>query len=184
MKSLAGTLLIAIPDLGDSNFFRAVVLMIEHSREGAVGVVLNRPGNMSLRKLWNALAAEIPVKRQDRVHIGGPVQGPILALHNEVDWSDSQVIDGVYLTMSGEKLNHLVADSSCQLKAFTGYSGWGPNQLESEIEAGGWLLYPAEPGHVFCDSVELWKDVCESVGNNIMLAGLSLNNVPYDAHWN
>ncbi len=184
MKSLAGKLLIAIPDLSDSNFFRTVVLLIEHSRDGAVGVVLNRPGNMPLKKLWSALAVGIQVKRRDCVHIGGPVQGPILALHDQVDGSDSQVIDGIYLTMSGDKLNHLVSDSNCKLKVFSGYSGWGPNQLESEIEGGGWLLHPAEPRHVFCDSAELWKDVCESVGNTVMFAGLSLNNVPHGADWN
>jgi putative transcriptional regulator len=184
MKSFAGQLLIAIPDLGDTNFFRTVVLLIEHTTDGAVGVVLNRPGNMTLKKLWNALAAEIPVKRLDFVHIGGPVQGPILALHNEGDWSDSQVIDGVYMTMAGEILNHLVSDTKCQLKTFTGYSGWGPNQLESEIKRGGWLLHPAEPRHVFCQSHELWKDVCESVGREIMFAGLALDTTPNNAHWN
>lgn len=184
MDSLTGKLLIAIPSLPDANFYRTVVFLIEHSDGGAIGVVLNRPANVRLDQLWDKLSPELSVERRDAVYIGGPVQGPILALHNQYALSETHVMDGVYMTMSGEKLNQLVMEPDCELKTFTGYSGWAPDQLESEIDRGGWLLLPAEPRHVFGDSEQLWKDVCAKVGDEIMLPAAVKKKSPGDPNLN
>jgi putative transcriptional regulator len=179
-----GKLLIAIPSLPDANFFRSVVFMIEHSDDGAIGVVLNRPANVRVDQLWEKLAPELDVERKESVYLGGPVQGPVLALHDNYAFSERSVIDGVYMTMSGEKLNQLVMEPNGKLKAFTGYSGWAPGQLEAEIERGGWLLASAEPKHVFGDCNELWKDVCAEVGDEIMLPIAVKNRVSGDPNLN
>ena len=169
MDSYSGQLLIAVPDLPDTNFFRTVVFMIEHTPDGAIGVVLNRPADVTLAELWDKLNSDTEVHRNAPVFHGGPVNGPVLALHNQMQFSDSHVMDGVYMTMASDQLNRLMSDDQGQVKVFSGYSGWAPNQLESEIERGGWLLLDANPDHVFGSSDELWKSVCDKVGNEIML---------------
>ena len=168
MDSLTGQLLIAIPELPDSNFFRSVVFMIEHSSEGAMGVILNRPSNVKLGEIWNQLDPNVNVERDDFVHLGGPVKGPIVGLHEQFQFNDNEVIDGVYMTMDSHRLNELVEESEFRFKAFSGYSGWGPNQLESEIEHGGWFVTGAKPGDVFYSSHDLWKHLCERVGQDIL----------------
>ena len=90
-ESYAGNLLIAVPDLPDTNFFRTVVFMIEHSEDGAIGVILNRPANVKLVDLWDELNSEITVQRNAPVFVGGPVNGPVLALHNQYMHSETPV---------------------------------------------------------------------------------------------
>ena len=171
-ESYAGNLLIAVPDLPDTNFFRTVVFMIEHSEDGAIGVILNRPANVKLVDLWDELNSEITVQRNAPVFVGGPVNGPVLALHNQYMHSETQIIDGVYMTMASDRLNRLMMDEGGDVKVFSGYSGWASNQLENEVAQGGWLLMDAQPNHVFGSPDELWKSVSRKVGNDIMLPGM------------
>jgi len=169
MDSQGGKLLIAVPDLSDSNFFRTVVLVIEHSADGAIGVVLNRPSEVKLACLWEGLDSDTHVERDGIVYIGGPVTGPLLALHDHYGFSDTRVIDGVYMTMASDQLNRLVGQKVGNLKVFSGYSGWAANQLDREIESGGGLLVDAKPSHVFDPRDQLWKSVCDHLGHEIML---------------
>lgn len=168
MTSSAGKLLIAIPELPDSNFYRTVVFVIEHSDEGAMGVILNRPTNVKLSELWEKLHFDSDVTSGDAVHLGGPVEGPVLALHDQLRISDVEVIEQVFMTMNGERLNELVMENKGRMKVFSGYSGWGPGQLEMEIESGGWLLTDAKPADIFDSSESMWKRVCEQFGQEIM----------------
>ena len=168
MKNLSGYLLVAIPELADENFFRSVVLLIHHSDEGASGVVLNRPSNHLVKDIW----AEIAGEESDcdaPIHIGGPVDGPMIALHRDADLSEVQIIEGVHLSMDCEKINQLVDLSEKDLRLYSGYSGWGPGQLENEMEHGGWLSMPASDDHVFGDEESLWKKVCQQIGNEILI---------------
>lgn len=170
MKSTTGKLLIAIPELPDSNFFRTVVFVIEHSDEGAMGVILNRPTNVKLSELWEKLQFETKVASDDAVHLGGPVEGPVLALHDQFRISDIEVIDSVFMSMASERLNELVTEEKVQMKVFSGYSGWGPGQLDMEIESGGWLLMDAHSKDIFDSSDTMWKRVCEQFGQDIMFS--------------
>jgi len=167
MKTLAGKLLIAIPYLHDINFYRTVVLLFQHSEDGASGVVLNRPSEVTVADVWSEVAST-PSHCQDLVNIGGPVEGPLIALHSSLVWAETPVIDGVYLSMGRENLNELVCQDVQSFKLFSGYSGWGPGQLESEIEQGGWLIHQADVDHVFDSPEGLWKQVCAQVGHSVL----------------
>ena len=174
MDSLTGQLLIAIPELPDSNFYRSVVLLIEHGPDGAMGVILNRPTDVTLSEMWKQLDPEISVERdQDFVYVGGPVKGPILGLHEQSSFSDKEVIGGICLSMESQRLNEL-AQEDVRLKIFTGYSGWGPSQLEAEIESGGWFVTDAKATDVFQSADNLWKNLCERVGQDI-LSSIGIN---------
>lgn len=167
MDSLAGNLLIAIPDLHDANFFRTVVLLFHHDDEGASGVVLNRPSDVTVAKVWDEVARE-PTDCQEFVNIGGPVDGPLIALHASLALAETPVVEGVFLSMGRDKLNRLVNQSVQRFKIYSGYSGWGPGQLESEIKQGGWLTVPADSDQVFDSPDGLWRRVCSQVGNDIL----------------
>ncbi len=184
MDSVAGKVLIAIPDLPDSNFFRTVVFVMEHTVEGAMGVILNRPMNLDVPKLWAKLDPEVEVHRSEAVFLGGPVDGPVLALHDQYGFADEQVIPGVFMSMTTPRLNQLVVSGDAQLKVFSGYSGWGPEQLDMEIESGGWLVSEVEADDVFNNDEEFWKEICERYGQQTVFDNILPNNPKIDPNLN
>lgn len=177
MDTLRGQLLIAEPRLPDSNFFRTVVLVIEHTDQGASGLILNRPGNLQLSEVWDELS---PLGRDETIFVGGPVQGPLAILHDQIDHSEQPLIDGLHLSMKRENLHELLSDESARLRVFSGYSGWGPGQLEHEMQVGGWLTWPARPEHVFNESAQLYNSVCDSLGRDILFGESQPKHRPAD----
>jgi putative transcriptional regulator len=157
-----GRLLVATPVIGDPNFERTVILMIEHSDEGALGVVLNRATDVELPGRlpgWDALAAEPSV-----VFVGGPVQPDAvicLAAVNDpdpVEWWQPVVGDVGVVDLDHEPED--VAGALDRLRVFAGYAGWGPDQLEEELEAGAWFVVDAEPADVLAAEPDgLWQAV-------------------------
>jgi putative transcriptional regulator len=157
-----GRLLVASPMLGDPNFRRAVVLMIEHSPEGALGVVLNRPTENPVAHAlpgWEAPATDPGV-----VFTGGPVEeGKVLALgvlqqaRREPGWSGVVGRVGmVDLSSEPEDLEPVVE----QVRFFSGYAGWGAGQLEGEIAEGAWIVLDAtEADALTTDPADLWHAV-------------------------
>ena len=179
MESLVGHLLIAIPELPDSNFFRSVVLMLQHSEDGASGVVLNRPSNVTVAKVWDEISAEV-CNSDQTVNVGGPVEGPLIALHPSLALGEVQILPGLFMSLSRENLNQLVMQETHEFKIYSGYAGWGAQQLEFEIERGGWLTMNAEYEHVFESPDVLWKKVCAHVGHDIMLPHFGTKSLPND----
>jgi putative transcriptional regulator len=157
-----GKLLIAEPMLGDPNFDRTVVLMVDHTDEGALGVVLNRPTGLEVEAVlgeWSDLAASPGV-----LYLGGPVeQNGVLALARRrtvrplPGWSP--VLDDVgTLDLHGEPTE--LAGDVTGIRFFAGYSGWGPGQLESELADSAWLVVDAHPDDVFAADPDLmWRSV-------------------------
>jgi putative transcriptional regulator len=166
-ESLAGQLLIAAPGLLDPNFFRSVVLLIEHDSEaGAVGVVLNRRGDQdagaAIPELGAVLAAD------ERVHQGGPVQtDSVIALGEYLPGKmpdDAQVVGDVGV-LTGDLDIADLPELVGRARVFLGYAGWGPGQLEGELESEAWFVEPARPGDVFAEEpAALWRIVLERKG--------------------
>lgn len=182
MKSLAGHLLIAIPELADPNFFRSVVFLFQHDEVGASGVILNRPSSISVAEVWEEVS-DLPCDCQQMVNVGGPVEGPLISLHTSLVHGETQVIPGIFLSVDRDDLNAIVTQDMQQFQIYSGYSGWGTEQLENEIEVGGWLIMPADPEHVFASPDELWKQVCETFGQQILPANVS-KHLPPDPSMN
>jgi len=183
MESLRGHVLIAAPRLADGNFFRSVVLIVQHNKEGAFGLVINRPSRNRVADIWNALGVEdCPVDAP--LFIGGPCEGPIMALHNEPAHSEDEVLPGVHFCTHKEPLDELVSRGASPLKVIKDYSGWGPGQLEAEMEMGGWLTLPATSEIVFGDPDEVWTAVTRHVNADILTQGSRIKHVPKDASMN
>lgn len=175
--SRRGRLLVAEPTLQDPNFHRTVIYLIEHSADGALGLVLNRPGEIEVR---DAVPAWAPyVDGDTRVFLGGPVspegaiclarcrtEGPPAAgiLDEEEPDVDPHAAFRPITTSIG--VVNLHADPSdapagiSDLRVFAGYSGWEGGQLETELDVGGWYVVRADDDDVFTTSPEtLWRDV-------------------------
>ena len=151
-EGLKGKLLVATPALLDPNFFRTVVLMLEHTDDGAVGVVLNRPSEHELVSAlpdWEERAAAPSV-----LFVGGPVgPGTAICLGRVGDNEDIAVIDA---SRDPEEV------AAGEVRFFSGYAGWGAGQLEEEIDEGAWLVLEADPDDALDDDPEqLWSRVLE-----------------------
>jgi putative transcriptional regulator len=148
-SSLKGRLLVATPALFDPNFRRTVVLVGEHGEEGAMGLVLNRPSDVTVGEAVPPLA---PVAgAESRVHVGGPVQPEavlVLAEFTDPAAAATLVVGDIGFASSEGELDS-VGDSVRRARVFAGYSGWGPGQLEAELEEESWLVEPAEGVDLF-----------------------------------
>lgn len=185
MSSLAGFFLVAAPRLPDPNFLRSVVLMIQHSEEGAFGLVLNRPSNVRLVDVWEEATGQ-PCASRRPIYVGGPVEGPPMALHGRVDCGEQEVVPGVYFSADLDHLQQLLGGEGDgeSYRVFSGYSGWAPEQLEGELEAGGWMTIPATAELIFADDDELWKHISELIGLDILTSTLGMPHMPTDASLN
>jgi len=183
MQSLKGHFLVASPHLADQNFFRSVVLMIQHDEEGAFGVVLNRPTNSTVADLWE-LISQVPCENHDPVHVGGPVAGPLIALHSDLPHSEMEVTPGVYFASDKESIIQIVTKPQGFFRLFIGYSGWAAGQLDSELEAGGWLTERATREDIFSDHADLWNRVSRRIGLDILSPTIKRTWVPDDPSMN
>ena len=164
MESLRGQLLIAGPALVDPNFWRTVVLVGEHSEEGALGLVLNRASDTSVVEALPELA--LLADEMGAVHVGGPVQPSavvVLADFAETDNAESLVVDSVGFLPAEVEPDAL--GELRRARVYVGYAGWGPGQLDGELEEGSWIVEPALPDDVFTDDPDgLWSDVLRRKG--------------------
>ena len=163
--SLAGQLLIATPTIGDPRFAHTVILMVRHDKEGALGIVINRPvGERSIAALLEATGHDdADVAGIVRVFAGGPVQPELgFVLHSaEYRRAETVDVDGrVAMTASRQVLLDIGHSQGPEKSLFAlGYAGWGPGQLEGELANHNWFTTPEEPKLVFDDDRgNLWED--------------------------
>lgn len=169
MESLRGSLLVAGPSLVDPNFRRSVVLLGEHNDEGALGVVLNRPAPVSVGEAAPPLSDLVPPG--DPVYLGGPVQPESAVVLADVEHPDfaGLIVFGSIGFLMGE-VDGSRRQGIRRARVFAGYAGWGQGQLESEIDAGSWIIEPALPEDVFSGRPEkLWSEVLLRKGGKYAL---------------
>ena len=148
MDTLEGQLLIASPALNDPNFRRTVVLITEHSNDGAAGLVLNRPSPASVSELVPEL--EPLVEDEEQVWLGGPVQpNAVLVLGEFVDPDDAAVPLFGSLGFPALDDPEEVVPATTRRRVFAGYAGWGAGQLENEIKQNVWLTCEADEDLIF-----------------------------------
>jgi len=155
--------MVASPAMLDPNFHRTVVLLIEHGEEGALGVVLNRATEMPVGEplpAWHDHAAAPAV-----VFVGGPVQrSSAICLGRTTDPEGSVGFGPVFDGVGTVDLNEAPDDvpGVATVRVFAGHAGWGPLQLEDELDEGAWVVCDAWPGDVFDPEPDLlWDRVVE-----------------------
>jgi putative transcriptional regulator len=178
---LAPGLLVAMPQLLDPNFHRAVVLMVEHNEEGSFGLIINRPSSMSVSALLGALDMNWGGDNGAVVWTGGPVMptsgwvlheptarvgpgAPTLQSGLENDGTVS-FAPGIDLSTSPDKLRVIANAPPERTRFLLGYAGWGPGQLASEMARGSWLHADPDPDLIFeTPSDFLWETALRSLG--------------------
>lgn len=157
----AGNFLIAEKHLLDPNFSRTVVLLLEHDGDSSLGLVVNRRTSFPAGRLLPQVKGL--ADRDERIFIGGPVgaeQVWVLA-RGRTDGAE-EVVPGVWSTTSAVALDELAASGETEFRIFGGYAGWGPGQLQGEIERGDWRVLPATETLVFDKTPEtLWRRLYE-----------------------
>lgn len=179
---LTGRLLVAMPVLDDPAFSRAVVLLIDHDEDGALGIVLNRASEVPVSEATESLIDLIPAPGV--LFGGGPVEPDALVAighaHDGVGQVDTTIVKGLRLVdldsdpvIAGVELS--------QVRLFAGYAGWAPGQLEHEVWHGAWAVVDIEPSDVFTpDPENLWRDVLARQRGNVRL----IADYPADATLN
>jgi putative transcriptional regulator len=183
MKSLQGHFLVASPHLADTNFYKGVVLLIKHDDEGAFGLILNRPMESTVAEVWKLVGKE-DLDCPQPIFLGGPVSGPLVALHRLKAAAEAEVLPGVYFAAHKDKLQKLVRQTTKPYRFFTGYAGWAGGQLEEELTAGGWLTTKANKTVVFKSADDLWEQVTRTIGEGILSTAIKVKHVPKDPSLN
>jgi putative transcriptional regulator len=162
-----GRLLVAAPALEDPNFRRTVVLMLEHSPDGALGLVLNRPTPLVSREALPAGLADL-MPEDERVFQGGPVQPEAVILL--ADFEDASQAASIAFGSVGivDPETEIAGHGGVRaIRAFGGYAGWGAGQLERELAEDAWVDAPADAADVFTDDHRgLWSRVLERKGGS------------------
>jgi putative transcriptional regulator len=161
-ESLGGQLLIAAPSMGDY-FHRTVILVVEHSDQGAFGLVLNRPSETSVGEAAPELGELIG--GEHLLHVGGPVQpNAVTAIGEHADPGDAtKLIVGAVGMVDLDEPPDL-----SRVRVFAGYAGWGPEQLDGELEEEAWILEDAHPDDPFGED-DLWAQVLRRKGGEYAL---------------
>ena len=170
-----GRLIVATPDLEDPNFDGTVVLLLEHDPDGTVGVVLNRPSDLSVDEAMAGPPAD-DVDRWDdlvappsTVFVGGPVRpNAVVALALVTEVRDTELWEPIAGDLGVVRLGGGPVPEVGEidaLRVFAGYAGWGAGQLEGEIEAGAWFVVEGDPEDCFTpEPDQLWWQVLRRQG--------------------
>jgi putative transcriptional regulator len=163
LKPAKGRFLVASRQLLDPHFSQSVVLLIEYDRNGAIGVIINRPSKMKL----STVMPEIEELRQrpDTIYLGGPVannQLMLLIRTTNPPEESRLVFQDVHVSSSQKVIQRMLQNPEGEerFRVYAGYAGWAPGQLDNEIAAGGWYVLRADPEIVFDKSAaEIWPDL-------------------------
>ncbi|MEL7123204.1 MAG: YqgE/AlgH family protein [Bacteroidota bacterium] len=177
-----GKVLLAEPFMLDPNFKRSAVLLCEHSEEGSVGFIMNKPIKMRIDELMDGFP-----EFESEVLFGGPVQtDTIHYVHTVGELLDNSihVMNNIYWGGDFDKLKFLISSKLIQpkdIRFFVGYSGWSEGQLVDEIKSGSWILADMDTNYLFQDySKEMWQKVLEDKGNAYSV----IAHMPEIASWN
>jgi putative transcriptional regulator len=168
--SIAPGLLLAMPQLDDPNFARAVVLMVQHSDQGSFGLVLNRPSETPVIDVTAPMGMRWRGDPSAVIWVGGPVSPESGWLLHESTVSlpaegTLEVTEGISLSTSPENFRALVERPPRRMRFLAGYAGWGAHQLESELAQGAWLTADVTPEIVFDTPAErMWDVALRSLG--------------------
>jgi putative transcriptional regulator len=158
-----GVFLVASNQLRDPNFKETVVLLIDYGRDGAMGLVINRPSEVKLATIFPDIKGL--KERTDTLYVGGPVaanQMLLLVGTPLVPEASQKVTQGVYLSSSWKVLERLLKNEAKdeKFRIFAGYAGWAPNQLDFEKKRGDWLVLKADAEAIFNKKPsEIWQEL-------------------------
>ncbi len=183
-NDFVGQVLISSPQLTDSSFQQTLILPISVSGGKVMGVVLNRLTTMTIKEAWQESVGQECLS-EELLYVGGPISGPIMALHTFEMWGDKKIAEGVYFSTEAPNLITLVnVVNEGSICFYIGYAGWEPGQLEREMLAGFWFQSICDRKYIFRDSPDdnIWKIALNEHGNRLMqrVCKIKSKHVPED----
>ena len=182
IKPERGRLLISEPFLPDPNFERTVVLLCEHNDEGSFGFVLNKPSILKVSEVMEELT-----EMENLVYVGGPVQQDTLHfIHRNASLENAvEIVEKIYWGGAFENLLILLESkqiSSTDIRFFLGYSGWGPGQLDAELDQDSWIVCDYVTDQLLFDTGPdvMWRKALENMGGRFSM----YSNYPVDPRLN
>ena len=182
IKPEKGRLLISEPFLPDPNFERTVVLLCEHNEEGSFGFVLNKPSILKVNEVMEEMA-----ELDSIVFVGGPVQQDTLHfIHRNTSLENAvEIVENIYWGGAFEHLMLLLDTRQIDAKDirfFLGYSGWGPGQLDAELDQGSWIVCDYVTDQLLFDTGPevMWRKALENMGGRFSM----YSNYPVDPRLN
>ena len=172
MSELTGQLLVASPNMNDPNFFRTVILVLRDEEDGTMGLILNRPVDISVKDACEKIL-QTTCEVEGNLHQGGPCEGPMMVLYSGQAYGeamgDLKVLPGVWFITNKDEIETVLGDSDSRVRCYIGYSGWTAGQLDAEINAGAWLIHPAVEDFIFSENPRIWSKLMTrlTLGNDI-----------------
>lgn len=165
-KTRVGKLLVADPKLFDPNFYQTVILIVKDEKEGAMGLILNRPTDETVKTVLEQIDADVKCESQEPLHIGGPVYGPLTSLHQLAEAGEEEVLPGLWWSSETENLTKII-EGDAKYRLYSNYAGWGEGQLDYEIKAGGWTLIDGTSDYVF-EKQDPWAEARRNSGDSLL----------------
>lgn len=161
-KVTPGSFLIATSGLSDTTFEQSVVFILQNNELGTFGAILNRPVNPELASTWRQ-ATGLNFDGRSVVN-GGPIGGPVLALHSHKSIAEVEISDGVCLSVDSQAFKTLAEGGDLPYRIVLGLAGWQPDQLADEMNRGLWYHLKVDPCHVFDDPGSMWSTFTRNYG--------------------
>ena len=185
LKPEPGRLLVANRGMRDPRFAQAVILMVKYQEEGALGLIINQPTEVTLAELLPEV--EELRTREDRVYLGGPVakDGMMFLLRSESEPADAKhVFADIYVSPSRELFDKMVVEDGARFRSYIGYAGWAPGQLESELRREDWHVIPGNPDVVFSERPNtVWEKLIKQTEVLFADAMQRLRPPPHSTPW-
>jgi len=178
-KYVEGQALVASPHLADRNFLRAVVYIVKHDEDGAYGLILNRPTDATVADLMRQVMDE-EVENPAPIFHGGPVEGPIVVIHDAAIDGATCVEPGICVSSEQDEVAAICRQNEKRYRVFNGYAGWAPQQLEDELKQGGWLVWRISKEDLFASPDEIWHSALRHIGREILLDSIVSGPIPED----
>ncbi len=178
----AGSFLVANPALIDNPFERSVIFLLQYSQAGVFGAVLNRPADLESLTSWKEVSG---LNFSDcSIVNGGPVGGPVLALHHQKQIAEVEISGGVCISVDAQAFKTLSERDGSEYRIVLGLAAWSKTQLQSEISAGIWYQVPADPMHVFDEPGMMWQNFIREYGRQTLTQIVGERLVPTDPRLN
>jgi putative transcriptional regulator len=181
-ESFAGKLLIASTLLDDTLFERAVCLVVQDDEDGTIGLVLNRPlapqSDQLLSMLTEGGRESEPAHPGATLHFGGPLSGPVVALHSAAVWAEAETAEGVYVAAQKDHLQKLLGSSDQAYRLLVGHAGWASGQLDSEVAGGQWHVMPASSQAVFAPDEAMWPGLIRHACGHSLARWVGARQIP------
>lgn len=181
-NTMQGTLLVASDRLNGSKFERSVVLLMQNDKRGTFGVALNKPANESVRNAWKEITGSEDF--DEAIVAGGPLQGPVFALHQVPSLSDVEMPGGLHVSAQVEKLQQLMDQYESPYRIYVGVAGWQPGQLDTELDSGFWYTLPLDIATIFDDPEWMWEMCIQEYGRQQIADIIGVDDLPDDPSLN